>query len=479
LGSQSGFASPTTPGVNLTVGNTTIARSFATRLGLDLEGGVQALLEADMPANATLDPDAMNTARSIVEKRVNGLGVSEAVVQTAGSRRILVEIPGEKDPEKALEAVRKTGLLEFVDFTQLSDQEISALDLQTIQTDFGQTGQAQPGSEGTGTPAAVSGTQTPAQTPQVTSTPLASSSTVTNTQPITTTQVFHTIMTGTDLKDVGVITDQSGKPVVSFTLSPNGTQIFSDFTTQNVGKALAIVLDKKVISSPRINNAITTGKGIIEGNFTVDSANNLSIQLKYGSLPVPLKVVSSQTIGPTLGQISLTKSLLAGAIGLTIVILFMALYYRLPGLVADVALIVYSLITLAIFKLIPVTLTLPGIAGFVLSIGMAVDANILIFSRMKEELRAGRPLKQAIDLGWGRAWPSIRDSNFSTLITCAILFIFGNAYGASIVKGFSVTLAIGVLVSMFTAIFVSRTFLHLVLDNIPLAHHFTWFGVTE
>jgi len=216
---------------------------------------------------------------------------------------------------------------------------------------------------------------------------------------------------------------------------------------------------------------------VISGNFTSESANNLAVQLRYGSLPIPLKVVSSQTVGPTLGQVSLKKSLLAGLIGLSVVGIFMALYYRLPGVLADLALIVYALLTLALFKLIPVTLTLPGIAGYVLSVGMAVDANVLIFERLKEELRAGRTLRQAIDMGWGRAWPSIRDSNFSTLITSFILFWFGNAFGASIVKGFSLTLAVGVLISMFTAILVTRTFLHLVLDNIQFVEHHAWFGI--
>jgi preprotein translocase subunit SecD len=216
---------------------------------------------------------------------------------------------------------------------------------------------------------------------------------------------------------------------------------------------------------------------VIQGSFTQDSANNLAVQLRYGSLPVPLKVVESNSVGPTLGQESLRRSLLAGAIGLGIVIIFMALYYRLPGVIADLALVVYALIAYALFRFIPITLTLPGIAGFVLSIGMALDANILIFERLKEELRAGRSLRSAIDLGWSRAWSSIRDSNLSTLITCLILYYFGRTFGASIVKGFSLTLAMGVLVSLFTAIIVTRTFLHTVLDNIKSAEHPRWFGI--
>ena len=199
--------------------------------------------------------------------------------------------------------------------------------------------------------------------------------------------------------------------------------------------------------------------------------------MRYGALPVPLRVAESRAVGPTLGQDSVRKSINAGVIGLLVVIVFMLLYYRLPGVLADFALIIYALLVFALFKLIPVTLTLPGIAGFVLSVGMAVDANILIFERMKEELRGGRALRSAIDIGFARAWPSIRDSNASTLITCVILFWFGSNFGASIVKGFALTLAIGVLVSLFTAITVTRTFLHLVMNNMDLSRNRWWFGV--
>jgi len=272
---------------------------------------------------------------------------------------------------------------------------------------------------------------------------------------------------------------QGGEPEVAFELTEEGAKIFGDFTSQNVGNALAIVLDKQVISAPVINQPITEGQGVISGNFTIDSANELAVQLRYGSLPIPLKVITSQTIGPTLGADSLQKSLVAGIIGVSVVMLYMVLYYRLPGVVADVALLVYALISLAIFKFIPITLTLPGIAGFVLSVGVAVDANILIFERLKEELRQGKSLHVAIDAGWKRAWSSIRDSNISTLITCVILFWFGSTFGASIVKGFSLTLMIGVAVSMFTAIVVTRTFLHLILDRINFAEHLGYFGVQE
>jgi preprotein translocase subunit SecD len=256
-----------------------------------------------------------------------------------------------------------------------------------------------------------------------------------------------------------------------------GSGAFGEHTSNSVGSYLAIVLDGHVISSPVIRDAITSGSGTISGSFTSESANKLALQLRYGALPVPLAVVNSRTVGPTLGQDSVRLSMVAGAIGFATVAVFMLLYYRLPGLVAVLALVMYAAITFSLFKLIPVTLTLPGIAGFVLSVGVAVDANILIFERMKEELRAGRQIVSALDEGFRRAWPSIRDSNISTIITCAILFWFGNTFGASIVKGFALTLSIGVLVSLFTAILATRTLLHTFLDRIDFAQRKGLFGV--
>jgi len=417
-------------------------KEINTQLGLDLVGGVQALLEADLPEDAEISQENMQTARGIIEDRVNGLGVSEAIVQIAGDRRILVELPGEHDPEHALSTIKETALLEFVDFGDLSGQEASLLYNTKIKTDY----------------------QTSSNSEDL--------STSSPNDP-----VFHTVITGASIKQVGVTTDALGSPRVIFELTPEGSIIFGEFTAANIGSMLAIVLDKEVISTPRIDDAITGGQGSISGNFTIDSANELAIQLRYGSLPIPLKVVQTQTIGPTLGEDSLKKSLVAGLIGMVTVMVFMALYYRLPGLIADLALLMYALLTFAIYRWIPVTLTLPGIAGFILTFGVAVDANVLIFERMKEELRKGRTIHQAISLGWERAWPSIRDSNLSTLITSAILFWFGSTYGASIVKGFSLTLAIGVLVSLFTAVTATRTFLHLMLDNIKAADRPEWFGV--
>jgi preprotein translocase subunit SecD len=419
-------------------------RDIATRLGLDLVGGVQALLEADLAEGQSVDAETMRAATRIVENRVNGLGVEEAIVQQAGEDRIVVEIPGVSDPEEAIATIRETGLLEFV------HMGLSPLPEGTVvTTDF--------------SPGSTTGTQ-PEETDDPAATPDVG-------------QTLHTVMTGEVLRTVQVATDQAGRYVIEFSLTPEGSRTFADYTSQNVGQFLGIVLDKQVISAPRVESAITEGSGIISGSFTLESANALAIQLRYGSLPIPLRVVESRIIGPTLGQDSLQKSLLAGVIGFTVVILFMGLYYRLPGVVADVSIVIYALLAFALFRWIPVTLTLPGIAGLMLSTGSALDANILIFERLKEELRSGRTLRQAVDLGWQRAWPSIRDSNISTLITCGILFWFGSSFGATIVKGFSLTLALGVGVSLFTAIVVTRTLLNLVLSYLKPENYEKWFGL--
>ncbi len=415
-----------------------INRNVETRLGLDLRGGLQALLE--VPEGVTVTAADLDTTKTILESRVNALGVSEVNMQVAPPRRIVAEFPGINNPEEVVASVKQTGLLEFVDFgsSPLPDGTV-------IKTDQGAPGTATPASDTTTKPAD---------------------------------RVYHTVMTGTALQSVLVQPNTSGGGYeIAFTLKSDSSKLFSDFTRDNTGKYLAIVLDKKVISAPTIRTQISDGAGVIQGKYDLAGANAFAVQLRYGSLPVPIQVAESRTVGPTLGAESVRKSVLAGVIGLGVVILFMLLYYRVPGLIADLALLTYALFSLALFKMIPVVLTLPGIAGFILSIGMAVDANILIFERLKEELRSGKTIRQAIDLGWQRAWPSIRDSNSSTLITCAILYLFGNTFGASMVKGFSVTLALGVIVSLFTAIIVTRTYLHVIMDNIKAVEHPRWFGL--
>jgi preprotein translocase subunit SecD len=438
-----------------------LQREIRTVLGLDLQGGIQILLEADVPPNQPVDRGNLEDTRRIIENRVNALGVSEPVVQIAGTRRIVVELPGVTNLEQAVNTIKQTGLLEFVDAGATPIPEGT-----TIRTslDLPITGTAP-----------VTATPSPVPTPSLTGT-----AEVTGTAPLSPTEpIYRTIMTGRNLRSARPQLDQFRQPEVAFTLDAEGTRLFAEYTSRNVGRYLCIVLDKKVISCPVIQEPITQGQGVIRmgSGSTLADAEALAVTLRYGALPVPLKIVDTRNIGPTLGQESIRRSLIAGIIGFSTVALFMILYYRVPGVLAVLALSLYTALVFAIFKLLPVTLTLPGIAGFVLSIGMAVDANILIFERLKEELRAGRDLSMAIDYGFERAWPSIRDSNISTLITCAILYIFGLNFGASMVRGFALTLAIGVAASLFTGIWVTRTFLHALLDRISARVHQGWFGI--
>ena len=433
---------PNSPGIH--IGG--INKDFQTVLGLDLIGGVQALLEADLPETAAVTSEQMDNAVSIVENRVNGLGLSDAVVQKAGDRRIVVELPGVKDPEEALATLRQTGLLELVDFSNIPAEYVNAMVGSTINT-------IMPGQS------AVDSTMS-----------------LTVTAPITT--PLPTVITGADLEAVNVTNNpQSGEYEVAFTLSSKGAKVFSDFTGSHIGKPLAIVVDKMVISVPTINQQIPNGQGVITGGYTAEQANNMAVQLRYGSLPVPLKVIEVRTVGPTLGEQSLRQSLIAGLIGFVIVILFMLLYYRLLGGVATIGILIYALITFAIFRYLPVTLTLAGVAGFMLSTGSALDANILIFERLKEELRSGKNLRQSSGLAWTRAWPSIRDSNIATLITSGILFWFGSTFGATIVKGFSITLFLGVIVSLFTSLVATRVLLEVVLKYFTSKDYEKWIGI--
>ena len=417
------------------------------RQGLDLQGGVQVLLQA-VPVETEAETEAeaevllaasIETARNIIERRVNGLGVSEALVQTQGKDRIVVELPGIEDPELAIGTIKETGLMEFID-TGAASLPPGMM----VRTTLGDE--------------------------------LATGSALTDTIALTGTKPYSTAFTGRDLRRAYPARNPTtGEFYVAFEMQPDAAQRFAQYTSNHVGQFLTIVLDKEVVSSPQIQSIIPDGAGQITGDFTFQEARSLGIQLQYGALPVPLQVESQRSIGATLGSESVSKSITAGIIGLVAVLLFMVIYYRLPGGLASLALLIYALLNLSAFRLFPVTLTLPGITGFLLSTGMAVDANILIFERMKEELRRGRSLHAAIEAGFDRAWTSIRDSNISTLIICAILYWLGSGFsvlgvrltGAPAVKGFAITLAIGVLISMFTAVIVTRTFLRLV---------FKWIG---
>jgi preprotein translocase subunit SecD len=430
-------------------------KGLPTKQGLDLQGGIQALLEADAVQCEAVTTEQMNDTRQIIENRINGLGVSEMTVQIAGKCRMVVEIPGETNPDAVFNTLKSTGQLEFVD---MGDTRLNVGTI--IQTDLASKA---------GASAAPTITPTVAPTPAAGTTPVPTA---------TPEKIWHTVLTGDQLSAVNVTTDQLGAIEIAFELKSEGAQTFATFTTNNVGKILAIVLDKKILSAPSINSAITQGKGVIQGTYTRDEANSLAVQMRYGSLPVSLKIVESRVIGPTLGKDSLDKSLRAGLVGILVVAMFMILYYRLPGVLAMLSIVFYAVLTLALFNAIGVTLTLPGIAGFLLSTGSALDSNILIFERMKEELRSGRMLGQAVELGWRRAWPSIRDSNLATLITSGILFWFGSSFGATIVKGFAVTLALGVVVSLFCSIIVTRTLLALTVDFMKDPQEkLSWFGL--
>ncbi len=397
--------------------------------GLDLQGGSQILLEADLPPEVELDDGSMSTARIIVENRVNSLGVTEPLVQGQGGRRIIVELPGIDNPEKAIETLRATGQLEFI-----RTGNAGVFSGAVVNT--------------TNRPNAVEETQQAIAGGLSDIVPLPFPDTV-----------FETVMTGTVLRDaVPSVDDTTGQWQISFELTGEGSDQFFEYTNSNIGQIMPIVLDGRILATPVINSGIRD-VGVISGSFSEDEARSLAIQMRYGALPVPLSVVDVRTIGATLGQNSVTKSLLAGQVGLSMVLLFMLVIYRLPGLLACLALVIYVALNVTVFKLIPVTLTLPGIAGFLLSIGMAVDANILIFERLREELRAGRSVRNAVRTGFNRAWPAIRDGNISTLISCAVLFWFGSSFGASVVKGFALTLSIGVVLSMFTAVLITRTFM--------------------
>ena len=398
------------------------------KLGLDLRGGTQVLLEADLPDSQEVEAGAMDTAKIIVENRVNGLGVAEANVQPQGDRRIIVELPGIDNPDQAVETLRSTGQLEFVDPQGETLTQGMVINTTNRPTAAEEAQEAQ-----------TIGTLDPLLVPMPG-------------------RQFTTVMTGDILRNALPTSDSFGQNEISFELTGEGSEQFFEYTRDNIGNQLAIVLDGVVLSAPTINGAIRDN-GVITGQFTNEEADSLAVQMRYGALPVPLKVVDINTIGATLGRESVDSSVRAGIIGMIGVLLFMLLIYRLPGILADFALISYVLFNLALFKLIPVTLTLPGIAGFLLSIGMAVDANILIFERMKEELRVGRSVRLAVEAGFSRAWPAIRDGNVSTLISCGVLYWFGTTFGASVVKGFAFTLGIGVVLSMFTAVFVTRTFM--------------------
>lgn len=390
-----------------------VQKWFTTHLGLDLSGGSHLALEADMRDIKPQDrATALESAKQVIERRVNFFGVSEPVVQTAQSRdtyRIIVELPGITDVDQATETIGQTAKLEFrqVDPVLEATSEATLADVLT--------------------------------------------------------HTKETDVTGKDLSRAQMtFSGETGEPVVTIEFTTEGSKKFADLTTRLIGRPLAIFLDGLPLMwpPPIVKEAIVDGQGVIQGGFTRDSAKTLALQLNAGALPVPVSLVEKRTVGATLGAQSIQRSMMAGFIGLAIVAVFMVAKYGRLGLIADGALLLYGLYSLAIFRLIPVVLTLPGIAGFLLSIGMAVDSNILIFERFAEEKRMGKPWKIAIEQAFGKAWDSIRDANFTTILTAVILFNPLNVSwlpSSGLVRGFAATLLVGVLVSLFTGIVVTRT----------------------
>ena len=361
--------------------------SNSIKQGLDLQGGTHVVLQAVDTPEFKVDDDAVNRSVKIIERRVNELGLTEPVIQRQGKDRIIVELPGVKDPEKAIAMLGRTAMLHF-------------------QDDHG-----------------------------------------------------NIVLTGSDLKDARAQISQGNQAVVGLEFNSEGADKFADLTAKNIGRQIAIVLDGEVLTAPVVQEAITGGRAQISGSRSIEDAERLAILLRSGSLPVKIEILENRTVGPTLGQDSKEKSIKAFGIGIAGVFVFMILFYRLSGIVADIALLLYVMMLLLAMRYLGATLTLPGIAGIILSIGMAVDANVLIFERFKEEIRRGKTLRSAMDAGFGRAFVTIFDSNVTTLMAAAILFYLGTGP----IKGFAVTLALGVLLSMFTAITVTKYLLRFLI----------------
>jgi preprotein translocase subunit SecD len=368
-----------------------ILLTYPFRFGLDIRGGIRVALQCQKVQGVEITDDAVRRTIEVIRNRIDQLGVTEPSIYKEGTDKIVVELPGIKDPEKALEIIGQTALLEFKD------------------------------------------------------------------------EKGNTILTGSALKNAKVEFDQVGQPMVRVEMNPEGAKIFADFTAKNVGKQVFIVLDGKVISNPVIKEPITEGVGVITGKFTIDEAQKLAILLRAGALPVPVKVIENRTIDPTLGKDTMESAYRNGIIGGILVILFMIIVFRMMGLVADLALLMYIILDLAVLKLLNATITLPGIAGIILSIGMAVDANCLIFARMREEYAKGKTPMASLDSGFRNALRAIIDSNVTTILAALVLYI----YGTGPIRGFAVTLSLGVALSMFTSITVTRTLLENLL-SIPV-----------
>lgn len=409
------------PSIDFSLGPWKFKRNLDIKKGLDLQGGTQIILQADMEPVPEQDrAAALESAKSVISRRIDMYGISETLVQTAktkGTYRLIVELPGVTNPQEARTLIGQTAKLEFFEPLPKDAQAENI----------------------------------------ATSTSESLADEIRNLVP--------TDLTGKDLQRAAVQFDQkTGEPIVALSFTEEGKQKFADITKRNVGKRVGIFLDNVPLTIPTVQVPILDGQAIISGSFATEEAKRLVINLNAGALPINLETISQTKIGATLGQDSVAKSVRAGAIGLAVVAVFMILVYKKLGFIADIALVIYGILTLALYKLIPITLSLPGVAGFLLSIGMATDANILIFERTKEELRKGHTLRAAVELGFGRAWDSIKDANAATLLTAFILYnpfdwSFLNTSG--MVRGFALTLTIGIIVGLFTGIVVSRTLIRM------------------
>jgi len=360
------------------------------KLGLDLRGGTSVVLQAQ----GKIEADTMSKVRNIIERRVNSIGVAEPVIQLSGNDKLIVELAGIKDPQKAIELIGTTAKLEF-----------------RIKNKDGSYG------------------------------------------PV--------LLEGSALKTAGVSRDQVGMPSVSFELNSQGANAFAKITRENIGKQLAIMLDNKEQSAPTINSEINGGSGIITGRFSIEEANNLANLLKSGALPVEIKIVENRTVGATLGVDSIRQTGIAGLIALGVISVFMIAIYKIPGIVADIALLINGVLVLGLLSGIGAALTLPGIAGFILTLGMAVDSNVITYERIKEELRLGESLHDAVERGYENAFPAIIDGNITTLLVAAVLFFLGTGP----IKGFAVTLSLGVVATVITGVFVSKVILKLFIKT--------------
>ena len=373
------------------------------RQGLDLQGGTHVLLMAEDTPEAIVNDDAMQRVVKIMEKRVNEMGLTEPIIQREGERRIIIELPGINDPDKAISTIGKTAMLEFKD------------------------------------------------------------------------EDGNTVLTGTDLKDAQAATNQqTGQNVVNLEFSDEGAKKFADLTSKNVGRTIAILLDGEVLTAPNVREPIMGGRAEITGEKTLEEAQNLAVLLRSGALPVKVNIIETRTVGPSLGQDSKDKSEFAFAVGIGAVLLFMIIFYRLPGFIADIALMAYTMMLLFVLKGLDATLTLPGVAGIILSIGMAVDANVLIFEHFKEEFRQGKTLRLAMMSGFDRAFTTILDSNITTIIAAAVLFFLGSGT----IRGFAVTLGLGVVLSMFTAVTFTQYMLKLLIAS-RFVNAPSFYGVKE